>query len=265
MNSDIWAQWLTAIGTVGATVVALWFGLKGNRQFRAVIKQERKKLDAVSFKFLSTIMTKKGAEQEQYSIGQYEKTILDCPYIGEIKSDKYFNYRDLAKLACDAAKTNKDDLKKIFDKIKKEAESLAKLVDNPTRLEFMQLIWNYEAREIWRRNLVKITPREQFGPHRKVLVYTDVRDNNTFLENVLNTINADFKKRNRMLENDNFYEDEGNSDCSQIFPVNENYQELIYRDKNKIKIKYRYKIITLHYNEARSYNELGLYENDIVL
>lgn len=234
---------------MGAAIVALYFGLRGNKETRILIKQAEQEFDYEAFEFLTMIPnTMKVSSDEilDYNqnitvrefIGAFEAKVLKNIYFGRKSLKRYNSYIDLAKKYERIALFKKGGLRKqqkIFNKIKRAAEKLSLKLDLINRLSGLQRLWEYESLVYWDKNIFLLYPDVESDSLPKIVIYA--KNEETSRDVVGQKINPNFL-------------DKSVTNCEKISPTR---YTLIDRSSRKIKIIHKYKKLSLIANIPQKY------------
>lgn len=259
MMLNIGPEWFTAIGTVSAATIALYFGLSGNRGTRVLLRNIENGLDQEAFRFLASVPDEVilpiGSRE---FISKFEKKLLDNVAIRNKKLKQFNGYVKLAEefssneflLYTEHKEDNRIKRKNIFTKIKKQAKKLSKTVDTQTKLKFMRKLWLYESKNLWEKNIFQLLPKDsQDKGHPAYFVYSDVSDNDVEShKNARKIVQEHFNKDHK--ETDKFYEKEDVCECLIYRPSNR-WEDLYGPDDRSITIILDGKKYELLYKEPR--------------
>lgn len=179
-------DWLTSIGTISATGVALWFGIKGNRETKILIKRITNRLDREAFTFLSEIppivekdsLTNFREKLTQIHINKFSKLISENVFIDSKEMLKYKTYIDWADNYLESFCSNqKETAKSIFYRIKTSAKNLSKLIDNQSSIFEINKILEHESKHYWDKNVYYIYPDPENMIVSSYLIYTTDEEN----------------------------------------------------------------------------------------
>jgi hypothetical protein len=251
---------LVAFGTLFTAFGAFYFGLIGKYETRLLLRREEDELDRIAFEFLTntpantTIGLDKMIECGQGNvagaefINEFEKKVLAYSYIGNSKLRKYNIYIGLAKemLKYPVSHDGYDceSRKRIFNKIKSEAEKIHNKIDSKTRLISMQKLWDHEASFFWNKTIYYISPVGASKSHPRMLVYYDKNISDRDMLKEIADINL--KMAIGMAENDRVYNTTDLNDCRVLHPT---HYELIKVNENSITMEYVGKRIVLQYKK----------------
>ena len=158
-NAEIWIQGGIAIGTIGSTIVALYFGIRGNRETRILVYEEKISFKNEALNFLLTILKESpplnGLDSKLSPstdmtfndyINQFEKKLfLKSIFLSKFEYKRYKNFislsREWSNSCVNAISTNDDSgLRKVFNKIEGMLLKGMKTCDDLTRNNALSIL-----------------------------------------------------------------------------------------------------------------------------